>query len=393
MKDLQTDILIIGAGMTGLIAANALSELDKEITIIDRSNFNLGFKNLDLRTTAISEGTRKFFEEIGIWKDLYKLVEPIKYIKVLDRTDKRKISFNNKEPRKFLGYIIRNSILKNILVKKLKLKKNIKLINSGNLLSLNYNQNFINSFFDKYKISSKLILAADGKKSTVRNILKTPFYSKNYNHSALVINFHHTLDHQNIAYELFYKSGPLAILPMKKIKKNLFSSSVIWSNKKKYSLSLKTIEINLLKLILEEKINKYVGSIEKIVDVQLFDLSAHINSRLYEDRLIYVGDSAHSLHPIAGQGWNLGVRDIKNCRITLMECERKGLDIGSPYLCKKYHNTCYKDIFNLYQVTDKLNSIFISDSLISNEFRSIGFNLIEKNNKLKNFITNYAMGV
>ena len=102
------------------------------------------------------------------------------------------------------------------------------------------------------------------------------------------------------AYELFFHNGPLAILPMKKNKNNLFSSTVIWTDKKDLIDDLSKLKHNFLLKILEEKIFKFVGRIEKIKDVQSFNLSAHINSTFFEERVVYVGDSAHSIHPIAG---------------------------------------------------------------------------------------------
>ena len=393
MKELHTDILIVGGGLTGLMAAYTLSVLKKEIIIIDRFDFRLKTNNSDFRTTAISEGSKQFFNKINIWHHLSEHAEKIKYISVNDRNRSTNINFQNLNSNGFLGYIINNNLIKQILIKNLKNKKNIKIITNQSFISLNNNNNFVDTFFNDYKITSSLLVAADGKKSSIRNKLKLPIFKKNYNHKAIVVNFHHTKDHKNTACELFFKSGPLAILPMKKIKKNLFSSSVIWSNENSFISNLEKVNKSFLKLILQEKIYLYVGDIEEIVNSQTFDLSAHINFKFYDQRLLFIGDSAHSIHPIAGQGWNLGVRDIKNCYQALSEAQTFGLDIGSAFVCKKYNDLCYNDAFNLYQITDKLNSIFINDSFFVNSLRSLGFNFIEKNKKIKKFITNYAMGL
>ena len=125
--------------------------------------------------------------------------EPIKYIKVVDRTENRKINFYNKNTSQYLGFIIRNIDLKNVVVDFLKTKKNIQLINNVNLRSLAYSDDFIHAICNKLTVKSKLIITADGKHSTVRNLLKTPIYNKNYNHNALVVNFHHTKNHNSTA--------------------------------------------------------------------------------------------------------------------------------------------------------------------------------------------------
>ena len=127
--------------------------------------------------------------------------------------------------------------------------------------------------------------------------------------------------------------------------------------------------------------------------MQSFDLSAHINTQFYDKRLVYVGDSAHSLHPIAGQGWNLGVRDVKNLLRVISKAKKNGLDLGIEFVCKNYHNLSHHDAYSLYQVTDKLNSIFLHESTTINFIRKSGFSLINKTKKIKKQITNYAMGV
>jgi len=264
MKELHSDILIIGGGLTGLMTAYALSPLKKNIIIIDKFDFGITKDaNADLRTTAIAEGSKIFFEKINIWPQFSKYAEPIKYIKVVDRTENRKINFYNKNTSQYLGFIIKNIDLKNVIVHSLKTKKNIQLINNVNLKSLVHSDDFIHAFCNKLTIKSKLIIAADGKHSTVRHLLKTPIYHKNYNYSALVVNFHHTKNHNATAHELFFNSGPLAILPMKKIRTHLFSSSIIWSHDKSSVSQLKKIKPNLLRSILEEKVCKYTGVIKK----------------------------------------------------------------------------------------------------------------------------------
>ena len=393
MKELKADILIIGGGLTGLTTAYALSSLKKKIILVDRGKLFSTKTHVDFRTTAISQGSKQFFEKIGIWKNLHRFSQPIKFIKVQDRSRSRIIDFRNKLSEENLGYIVSNKDIKKTFLNKLKSKKNVIIKENLNFLSLVAKQSETETYFNKIKIISNLVIASDGKKSSVRNYLKTKTFSKKYSHSALVVNFNHTKNHHNTAYEIFFKSGPLAILPTKNIDINKFSSSLIWTNKSEYTNELSKLKINFLKSILEEKIFQYSGSIKKIHSVQFFPLSAHINSKFFEKRLFYIGDAAHSMHPIAGQGWNVGVRDIEKCLKVLQESENMGLDIGSAQICRKFNNLCYSDSFSLYQITDKLNSIFLSEGLITDFTRFLGFKFIQKNELLKNYITNFAMGV
>ena len=172
--------------------------------------------------------------------------------------------------------------------------------------------------------------------------------------------------------------------------KGFFQSTIIWSNDNEFLEKLKNSDDTFIKSFIEEKIGNIVGNIYKINSSQIFPLSAHINDSFINKRLIYVGDAAHSIHPIAGQGWNLGVNDVKN----LYEIsENKKIEIGGDLFCQMYNNKSYHKAFQLFQITDKLNSHFMNSGNIYRSFSNIGFGFIENNIPLKNKITKYAMGV
>ena len=393
MKEIKTDIVIVGGGLTGLLTAFALSTLELRILLIDAGVIFSDLNKKDFRTTAIAEGSKLFFEELGIWNNIYKHSEKIKTIKVFDRDISRKIDFNNPENVGNLGYVVKNTKIKNELIKSLKFKKNLRVLQKTSLEKIETNQDNTLVFSGNKKIIAKLLISADGKNSFVRGIVGTPTFKKKYNHSAFVTNFSHKKNHNNIAHEIFLKSGPLALLPMKSLNNKTYNTSLIWSNPKNFSNHLLKTNPTLRKKILEEKIYNYTGEIINFFDTKVFDLSAHINTKFYDKRLVYVGDSAHSLHPIAGQGWNLGVRDVKNLLTTISRAKNNGLDVGIDFVCKNYHNLSHYDAYSLYQVTDKLNSIFLSERASINFIRKSGFSFINKTKKIKKQITNYAMGV
>ena len=390
MKEFNTDVLIVGSGLVGLIAAHCLVRLNYKVTIVDKKNF-INSKNTykDTRTIAVSEGSKFFLESLSLWSFLENYAEPIKTIKVYDRSSRSKIHFKNQIKNKKLGYVIENNKFSKILRNQLQKFKNINMLYDFDLIDIKLNDSNTKAFSDKVIINSKIIIAADGKNSRIKKIVGNKIFKKKYDESALVLNFVHEKRLNNTAYEIFYKTGPLAILPMKSSKK-LFQSSIIWSNNDSFLKKLISLESIFVRCFLEEKIGNIVGKITKINSSQIFPLSAHINDSFFNKRLIYIGDAAHSIHPIAGQGWNLGVNDVKN----LFELSKDNkIEIGSDLFCQMYDNKSYHKAFQLFQVTDRLNSHFIKPGSVYRFFSNKGFDFIEKNQSLKNEITKYAMGV
>jgi len=390
MKEFNTDVLIVGSGLVGLIAAHCLVRLNYKVAIVDKKNFtNSKSTYKDTRTVAVSEGSKFFLENLSLWSFLENYAEPIKTIKVYDRSSRNKIHFKNQIKNKKLGYVIENNKFSKILRNQLQKFKNINMLYGFDLIDIKLNDNNTKAFSDKVIINSKIIIAADGKNSRIKKIVGNKIFKKKYDESALVLNFVHEKRLNNTAYEIFYKTGPLAILPMKSSKK-LFRSSIIWSNNDNFLKKLISLESIFVRCFLEEKIGNIVGKITKINSSQIFPLSAHINDSFFNKRLIYIGDAAHSIHPIAGQGWNLGVNDVKN----LFELSKDNkIEIGSDLFCQMYDNKSYHKAFQLFQVTDRLNSHFIKPGSVYRFFSNKGFDFIEKNQSLKNEITKYAMGV
>ena len=390
MKEFNTDVLIVGSGLVGLVAAHCLSSLNYKVTLVDKKN-SINSKNSfkDTRTVAVSEGSKIFLESLSLWSHLEGYSEPIKKINVYDRSSRNKIIFNNQPQNKKLGYVIENKKFSKILVNQLKKFKNTKVHYGFNLIDIKLNNGSSSAFSNNTIINAKIIIAADGKNSQIKKIVGNKVFKKNYNESALVLNFVHENKLNNTAYEIFYKTGPLAILPMKSSKGH-YQSTIIWSNKDKFLKKLLSSDKVFIKSFIQEKIGKIIGNIIKINSSQVFPLSAHINDSFINKRLVYIGDAAHSIHPIAGQGWNLGVNDVKNLYIL---SKNKKIDIGSDLFCQMYNNKSYHKAFQLFQITDKLNSHFMNSGNIYRHLSNIGFGFIEKNTSLKNKITKYAMGV
>ena len=393
MKKTYSNIIVIGGGLIGAATALSLSSLGFKITLIEKNpEYNTKKIHNDKRTVAISEGTKLFLTKLGIWKKLNSFSEPIKNIKIIDRSISNVLDFDNLRRKSNLGYIVKNKKILDVLYNHILKENNIEVINDVLLNEIQYFGDNISAKTNKGIFVSDLIIAADGKFGSSRNLLKTNFYKKKYNRKALVLNISHSKNHNSTAYEFFYKNGPLAILPMKsENKKNL--SSIVWTNTYELVESLSNSdEVNLIQ-ILNKITCGCVGQIKAINNKQQFPLSAHLNSKFYEKRFIYIGDSAHSFHPIAGQGWNLGMKDIETLYELAKQHKLLGADIGNNSFCKDYHDNTFFRAYRLYQITDKLDSVFQNNASISNFIRYFGINLIQKNKKIKNLISDFAMGI
>ncbi len=392
MKEIQSNINIVGGGLIGASIAYSLSKLGTKVVILEqKAKFNHK-KILDKRTTAISEGTKKFLEEINIWKEIGNYAEPIKKIQIIDRNQSNKIYFDNQRRKSNLGYIVKNEFILDILYRKLKEQNNVKIFNNVRLEDIFYEDNRIISKQNNFFVNSNLLLASDGKNSSIRKIFKTPIYSKDYKKKAIVINFYHSKNHNNIAFEFFFNNGPLAILPMQK-NKNYFQSSIVWTNTNEFINSLLSLDDNKIISILNKKIKGSIGEINKIITKQTFPLKAHLNSKFFEKRIVYLGDSAHSFHPIAGQGWNLGMKDVESLYNLVKKYNSLGLELGDEIFCKEFQKDNFFKAYRLYQITDKVDSIFKFDNSIFNHARFSAINLIERSKKIKNKISDFAMGV
>ena len=395
MKIKNSDVLILGGGLTGLCLASVLSNLDLQMILIDQHKItSKHHTKKDLRTVAISYGTKLFLEKHGIWNDLKKEVQPIETIKVLNRNIDSNILFDNLHNNDAMGYIIRHSIFKDKLIKRIRSCNNIKIYQNTTIKNLLQEENNVAVIIEeKIKILSKLLIASDGKNSFIQSFCNLTKHKINYDQSALVLNFQHSKNHNNTAYEIFLPNGPLATLPVKTNKKRIFTSSLIWSENKEFINHLQNLSKSFIKDVIEEKTFPYLGKIISIENIKVFNLNAHICQKFYDKRIVLVGDSAHSIHPIAGQGWNLGIRDVKYIYDLIKEHSQIGIDIGSKSILRKYNDARFTDVFSMLCITHGLNKIFSNKYIITNQLRSLGFSYINNNRKLTKQFVNYAMGI
>ncbi|MDC0432667.1 UbiH/UbiF/VisC/COQ6 family ubiquinone biosynthesis hydroxylase [bacterium] len=389
-KKLSFDCIVIGGGLSGLTTTLALSKIGLSVAIIDKTSLKMAKKNEgDQRTTAVSASGKKVFEALDIWDSLKKGAEPILDIVVSEKGKKGHLNFDHQtvgtEP---MGHILNNIELKNSLISSIRSQKNIQLFPFKSL----------NNFFPKTgavsidlndgsSYEAALLVAADGRNSDGRRIAKIKSTNIDYNQSSIVFTVGHEKPHRGTAYEQFTTGGPIASLPMRGNK-----SSVVWSEDTEVIGSLMQLDDKDFAAAASYRLNDCLGKMTIIGQRKVFPLKLNYADTIIANRFAMVGDAAHGLHPIAGQGFNLGLRDIANLTEEISNARRLGLDIGSFETLRSYQAARRFDNFSLVAATHGLNRLFTDNNKIVRFIRSSGLDTINTMNPIKNLFMRLAMG-
>ena len=364
-------ICIIGDGLAGLSAATSLSEENLKIDLYVGKNKKYKQKN-DNRTTAVSESSYQFLiQKLNIKK--LNIFWPSKEINLFFEDKKKIINFLNFKEKKNLMYIFKNKELKKELDKQIIKKNNIKLIKK-NISDINYDDGFI--LVDKKKVFYDLIILSIGSQSKLYNkIIQSRSIEKNYKEISLTTIVQHSSKIGSVS-QFFLKEGPLAILPF-----NKFFFSIVWSVSNLFFYENK----KSLKKILRKKITSLIRNlkIKKIDDIQSYPIKLNLQTRYYKKNVLILGDGLHSVHPMAGQGFNLILRDIKKLSELISDALKIGLSLKTSfvlndfYKARKPENTILGLGINITNIFFKDNKYFspIRKKILSNINK---FNFIKK---------------
>ena len=300
---MKADVIIVGAGIIGMSLALSLSKSNKKIIIIEKNLLNSLKIN---RVYSISEKTKSFYKEINIWDNIDE-VNNLESMNIYYRNfnPKNLLSFSEKINKVKIGYIAQSKNISNSLLEKIKTDKNISLLDNYKINNIeNTSEGIKININDCECIEARYLFSCEGSKSSIkRKLLEKNIYD-DYNSKALVFNIKHSIENNNIAYQIFLKTGPVAFLP---ISKNYFSMVV--SIKNKYSEKKIFKEENIADFIKDITNNKF-GNIKLINKPISFNLKGFDSENYKVGNILFVGDSAHSVHPLAGMGLNLGISDI-----------------------------------------------------------------------------------
>uniref|UniRef100_A0A1A9VJR3 FAD-binding domain-containing protein n=1 Tax=Glossina austeni TaxID=7395 RepID=A0A1A9VJR3_GLOAU len=377
------DVIISGGGLLGLITAIGLSCDSVSVAVIEKNSLPRVVD--DNRAFAISQGSKKILEKLGIWQFIESEAEPILDICILDAVT---VHYNHKmvgeEP---MGYVINNATIWNAINNNFLNKLNIYSPHSYKTIACD--SGYVEVILDNnQELISSLLICAEGKHSKLPELFSIPTVKFDYKQSSIVFNVKHELHHQNLAVERFFPGGPFAILPMK----DGYTSSIVWTEKSGISKMLMNLSEEEFIVELKKRFGSYLGKIKLEGERKLYPLSFVFAKKLYKGRVLLIGDAAHSIHPVAGQGLNLGIRDVESVIKHIVAAKASGIDVGSSYLLKKISRNRYFDNFTMALATDGLNRMFSNRIFCAKALRNLGLIAVENSNFLKKSFIRHAMG-
>ena len=367
-----------------------LSKLRHKVIILDKNSKKKLLEINDSRTSAISQGSSRILKDISIWNKIKEKAQPINEINVAEGINTSELNFKSKSLNEGpLGYIVDNSYLKKTVFKEVLKSNFIKFIGEVNIKDIEKKSGGATIISNKGTFTASLIVGADGRNSRMRFFADIKNFFFDYNQVAFVFNISHTLSHQSTALERFFPSGPLALLPMQKNNKK--SSSVVWTVDS--AIRNKLLDNKKFNDVFKEKYAKAFGQITKISKPVKYNLNVISCYEFFKRRIVLIGDACQAIHPIAGQGLNLGLRDSYDLAKVLSESLELGLDIGSSYVLRDYSLKRLVDKKLLIQATHRLNQLFSNDSIIIKTIRKNGLKIFNKSEYLKKKSMMFAMGL
>ena len=358
------DFLIVGAGMIGCLMTLALLKKKYRVLVIDKGNLSIN----DSRTLAVNAKSRDFLKNLNLWNEL-KQTQPIKNIFIKDYINSKELIFENKDEH--MGTVVYN---KDLLKKVRKILLDRKCLYKNIDISL---EKFLQSkkvIISNKQIEFKKIILTAGKFFNNDLIIDKKTFDEG--HISYVGFFNHTKNHQNNAYEIFTSKGPLAVLPAPN--KSQKYSTFIYSSKINHNINFHSLISNYF--------NNTHGKIVLNGNINSFTITPHISSPIKND-LLLLGDTLRSIHPVAGQGWNLGVKDITTF-VNLLD----QYSIDDPNLYKFYYARRRVDSFAYLSFTSLLNSFYENENNLNKFFIKFGFQSLLNISFLRNIFIKQAMG-
>ena len=390
----QRSIVICGGAFAGLALAVALRQgLGAEIPVIV-ADPALGTRpSRDPRATAIVAACRRLFETLGAWQAVSDNAQPILDMVVTDSRleDATRPVFltfaGDVEPGEPFAHMVENRHLIDALVERAE-AENIDLRPTA-VTSYDSRPDGIDvTLTDGSLVEASLLVAADGARSKLRERAGIATHGWDYDQSGIVVTVGHERDHGGRAEEHFLPAGPFAILPLTGKR-----SSLVWTEKRTEAARITALSDDQFHGELEQRFGLHLGEITALDKPRAFPLSYFVARSFIAERMALIGDAAHVIHPIAGQGLNLGLRDVAALAQVVVDAARLGIDLGQVDVLERYQRWRRFDTMAMGLATNSLNFLFSNQSTLLRTVRDIGLGLVDRTPPLKNLFIRQAAGL
>lgn len=390
----RTDVIILGGGLVGLTLAAALDSSGLSAAVIDPIDpGSWDDAAFDGRTSAVSSSSRRMFDAIGLAPFLAQPGCPIRSIRVADGLAPGALAFEppegDDEP---LGWMHENRHLRQALRARAEAAKLVTLHWQSKAVSVDRGEHGVTVRLDRGDmLTAPLLVAAEGRKSATREDAGIRVARWQYDHAAIVSTLAHQHPHDGVAWEIFYPGGPFALLPMTDVD-GFPRSAIVWSVANDDAPGFLSLSDADFAAEAQAAMGNFLGTVRLLTARSSYPLGFHHAARITDRRLALVGDSAHAIHPIAGQGLNLGFRDAAALAQVLVEGARLGLDLGDRQLLDRYERWRGLDTLMVAMTTDGLTRLFGIPGRLPSAVRRFGMAVTGRIGPLRDRLAAEARG-
>jgi 2-octaprenyl-6-methoxyphenol hydroxylase len=388
----EVELLIAGGGLVGLLLGIACAGAGLEVAIVDPQNPEaIAGDAYDARSSAIAHASRRALDALGLWQLMSAEAEPILEIRIADDDSPLFLHYDHRDlgTGDPLGYIVENRVLRRTLIERLRGLPNLSF-RSGSKVAAAETSPFaaVVTLSNGERVGARLVAAADGQRSPLRRAAGIDTVEWRYPQNSITTTVRHGRPHGGVAVEHFLPAGPFAILPMTGNR-----SSVVWTERAELAARLASLPDAAFAVELAARFGDFLGTIEPVGPRATYPLGLMLAERYTARRLALVGEAAHLIHPIAGQGLNLGIRDVAALAELIIDARRLGLDIGDEVLLNSYQRWRRSDALQLTAVTDGLNRLFSNAIAPVRLVRDLGLAVVDHLPPLKRLLMRDAMGL
>lgn len=393
--DDRRDLLILGGGLVGMTLALAAAKKGFSSHVVDRADpAELTAEGFDGRASAISTASWNLFRNIGIAPLLEPQACPIASIAVTDRQRPGRINFTPAPHEGTLGRMFANRTLRLALFEAARGEPLIAWHAKSEVVERRRSEHGVSTTLaDGRELKAALMIGAEGRHSPTREEAGIAVAKWDYRHRAIIAGLIHEKPHDNVAWEIFYPAGPFALLPMRDNAGGQHRSALVWTVDEGDAEGTLKLSDRAFLAELDKRMGDMFGRITAVGPRSSYPLGFHHTAKIVGDRLALVGDAAHGIHPIAGQGLNLGLRDVGTLVEVLDEGARLGLEPGDGQLLARYERWRGLDSFMVALATDGLNRLFGLRGDAASAARRLGMAGVERLPPLKRWFMNEARGM